>query len=126
MSEFVNPTYIGALLFVIALILIGAWMLKGIMANTGGGGGGLLRGKERRLGVVAAASVDGRRRLILLRRDDKEHLIMTGGPVDMLIEAGIEPPREDTSDRQDAPSDDTVSAAPQATTNQGTSSNDDS
>ena len=44
---------------------------------------------ERRLEVVDQANVDGRRRLILVRRDDVEHLIMTGGPVDVVIETGI-------------------------------------
>lgn len=44
---------------------------------------------ERRLEVVEQASIDGRRRLILLRRDNVEHLIMTGGPVDLVVETGI-------------------------------------
>ena len=44
---------------------------------------------DRRLDVVEHASVDGRRRLILVRRDNVEHLIMTGGPVDVVIETGI-------------------------------------
>jgi flagellar protein FliO/FliZ len=44
---------------------------------------------EPRLGVVEQVSVDGRRRLVLVRRDDVEHLIMTGGPVDVLIENNI-------------------------------------
>lgn len=45
----------------------------------------------RRLGVVEHASIDGKRRLILVRRDDVEHLIITGGPVDMVVETGIVP-----------------------------------
>jgi flagellar protein FliO/FliZ len=49
---------------------------------------------EKRIAVVEHASVDGRRRLILLRRDDVEHLIMTGGPVDVVIETGIGAPAE--------------------------------
>ncbi|MBA2125163.1 hypothetical protein DLM45_02850 [Hyphomicrobium methylovorum] len=44
---------------------------------------------ERRLAVVEFANVDSRRKLILIRRDDVEHLIMTGGPVDVLVESGI-------------------------------------
>jgi flagellar protein FliO/FliZ len=44
---------------------------------------------EKRLEVVDQANVDGRRRLVLIRRDDVEHLIMTGGPVDVVIETGI-------------------------------------
>lgn len=44
---------------------------------------------ERRLDIVEQSNVDGRRRLLLIRRDDVEHLIMTGGPVDVVIETGI-------------------------------------
>ncbi len=47
-----------------------------------------------RLAVVDYANVDGRRRLILIRRDDTEHLIMTGGPVDVVIETGIAAPEQ--------------------------------
>lgn len=48
---------------------------------------------EPRLGVTEQANVDGRRKLILVRRDDVEHLIMTGGPVDVVIETNIAAPR---------------------------------
>jgi flagellar protein FliO/FliZ len=44
---------------------------------------------EPRLSVMEQASVDSKRRLVLIRRDDVEHLIMTGGPVDVVIETGI-------------------------------------
>jgi flagellar protein FliO/FliZ len=44
---------------------------------------------EKRLDVVEQWSLDARRRLVLIRRDDVEHLIMTGGPVDVVIETGI-------------------------------------
>jgi hypothetical protein len=39
--------------------------------------------------VVDAASVDGRRRLVLIRRDNIEHLLMIGGPGDVVIEQNI-------------------------------------
>ena len=56
-------------------------------------GGWLFRPRpEPRLGVIEQASVDSRRRLVLIRRDDVEHLIMTGGPVDVVIETGIQAP----------------------------------
>jgi hypothetical protein len=47
---------------------------------------------DRRLEVVDHANVDSRRKLILIRRDNVEHLIMTGGPVDVVIETGISAP----------------------------------
>lgn len=86
-------TYVAAFIFVIALIGIGAWLLKGMTARSGSKSGSFLRGRDRRLGVVEASNVDGRRKLVLIRRDDVEHLIMTGGPVDVLVETGIHPPR---------------------------------
>jgi hypothetical protein len=58
-----------------------------------------------RLSVVEQASMDGRRKLVLIRRDDVEHLIMTGGPIDMVIETGIAAPPDDlvglAEDRQE-------------------------
>jgi flagellar protein FliO/FliZ len=51
----------------------------------------LFAGKPaRRIDIVEQAMVDGKRRLLLVRRDDVEHLVMTGGPVDLVIETGIE------------------------------------
>ena len=86
-----------AALFVLVLILVGIRLLRGGKSKGSSGGPGFLRGRERRLGVVEAASVDGRRKLILLRRDDVEHLIMTGGPVDVVVETGIEKSSDDKS-----------------------------
>src|SRR6185295_17168077 len=36
-----------------------------------------------------AASVDGRRRLVIIRRDNVEHLLMIGGPTDVVVETNI-------------------------------------
>ncbi|MEO0810399.1 MAG: hypothetical protein AAFW82_07150 [Pseudomonadota bacterium] len=44
---------------------------------------------DKRLDVVEQTIIDGRRRLVLIRRDNVEHLIMTGGPVDVVIETNI-------------------------------------
>jgi flagellar protein FliO/FliZ len=48
----------------------------------------MMRPREKRLGVVETAIVD-QTRLVLVRRDDVEHLIIVGGPVDMVVETGI-------------------------------------
>ena len=59
---------------------------------------------EPRLSVLEQASVDSKRKLVLIRRDDVEHLIMTGGPVDVVIETGIAtPPREIVESERDEP-----------------------
>jgi flagellar protein FliO/FliZ len=77
------------LAFVIVLGLIGAtaWAVRRFGAGRIGGAG--LRGRQPRLAVVDYASVDGRRRLILVRRDNVEHLVMIGGPTDVVVEPNI-------------------------------------
>ena len=72
-----------ALLLVIGLLLAIAWLFRRLV------GGGFSGHKGARLGVIEAAHVDGRRRLMLLRRDDVEHLVMIGGPNDLLVESRI-------------------------------------
>lgn len=47
------------------------------------------RNRNPRLQVLDAAAVDARRRLVLVRRDNVEHLVMIGGPTDIVIETGI-------------------------------------
>ncbi|CAN7635281.1 flagellar biosynthetic protein FliO [Rhizobium sp. LjRoot30] len=47
------------------------------------------RNRQPRLQVLDAAAVDARRRLVLIRRDDVEHLVMIGGPTDIVIETRI-------------------------------------
>lgn len=76
------------LAFVIVLGLIGATAL--MMRRLGGRiSGGGLRGRQPRLAVIDYTSVDGRRRLVLVRRDNVEHLVMIGGPTDIVVEANI-------------------------------------
>lgn len=82
---------------VAGLIVLAAFIVRGYL-TTGSPTGGFFGPKpERRLEVVDQASVDGRRRLVLVRRDDVEHLLMTGGPVDVLIEQNITPPKRQPS-----------------------------
>ncbi len=47
------------------------------------------RARQPRLGLVDAFSLDGQRQLVLVRRDNVEHLIMIGGPNDVLLETQI-------------------------------------
>jgi hypothetical protein len=75
-----------AFVAVLALIALTAWVVRRFGANRLGGN---TRGRQPRLAVIDAASVDGRRRLVLVRRDNIEHLVMIGGPTDVVIEANI-------------------------------------
>lgn len=86
-------------------VLAGYWVLKtqGLAQSPMGALFGPRA--EKRLAVVDHASVDGRRRLVLIRRDGVEHLIMTGGPVDVVIETGIGPDKSITETDLAPPSD---------------------
>jgi flagellar protein FliO/FliZ len=76
-----------AFLIVLGLIGVTAWAVRRF--GTGRLGGANARGRQPRLAVIDYASVDGRRRLILVRRDNVEHLLMIGGPTDVVVEPNI-------------------------------------
>jgi flagellar protein FliO/FliZ len=75
------------LIVVISLLFAFVWALR----RFGGErlGGSAARGRQPRLAVIDAATVDGRRRLILIRRDNVEHLLIIGGPTDVVVEQNI-------------------------------------
>ena len=76
-----------ALIVVLGLLALAFWLLRRFggerLGNTAA------RGRQPRLAVVDAAMVDGRRRLVLIRRDNIEHLLIIGGPTDVVIEQNI-------------------------------------
>jgi hypothetical protein len=76
-----------AFAIVLALLAAVMWLFK----RFGGSRLGTTtpRGRQPRLAVIDAAAVDSRRRLVLIRRDNVEHLVMIGGPSDVLIEQNI-------------------------------------
>src|SRR5262245_21024882 len=76
--------------FAIVLILIGtaAYLLRRF------GTGGLAatstqRNRQPRLAIVDATAIDARRKLVIVRRDNVEHLVMIGGPTDVVVESNI-------------------------------------
>lgn len=91
------------LLLLAAAVFAGALFLRGqlpVLSSTGAIFGPR---PEKRLDIVEQSNLDGRRRLVLIRRDDIEHLIMTGGPVDVVIETNIEPRRHRGAKAADSP-----------------------
>ena len=78
-------TAILALGIVLVLIVLGVWSLKVFFKASGNIG----RGRNRRLSVIDSVAIDPRRQLLIVRRDNVEHLILTGGPQDLVVEAGI-------------------------------------
>jgi flagellar protein FliO/FliZ len=80
-------TFFFAFVAVLALIGLTAWLVRRFATNRLGANTN--RGRMPRLAVIDAAAVDGRRRLVLVRRDNIEHLIMIGGPTDIVVESTI-------------------------------------
>ena len=76
-----------AFVVVLALIGLAAWLVRRFAGNRLGANAN--RGRMPRLAVIDAAAVDGRRRLVLVRRDNVEHLLMIGGPSDIVVEQNI-------------------------------------
>ena len=96
--------YVVALTFVLGLlggtlILVRRFSRGSAMGGTSG------RGRLPRLAVLDHATVDARRRLVLVRRDHVEHLLLIGGPTDIVVEANIvrpAPPQREAEPAREA------------------------
>jgi flagellar biogenesis protein FliO len=96
-----------AFLIVLGLIGAAAWAVRRFGSARLSGA---VRGRQPRLAVIEYATVDARRRLLLVRRDNIEHLMMVGGPTDVVVEANIvraapATARESTGPRVSVPAD---------------------
>ncbi len=78
-------TMLFALGAVLVLIVLGVWLLKMVFNVSGNA----VRGRNRRLAVVDTLALDQKRQLVMIRRDNVEHLILLGGPQDVVVETGI-------------------------------------
>ncbi|NNH65024.1 flagellar biosynthetic protein FliO [Rhizobium laguerreae] len=88
---------VGLALLLLILVL---WVIRSRAPSPFVRGG---RNRQPRLQVLDAAAVDARRRLVLVRRDDVEHLIMIGGPSDIVIESRILPAAAEQPDGASRP-----------------------
>jgi hypothetical protein len=82
------PAVLWTLLALVALVivLVIVRIVRSMTFGTFVAGG---RNRKTRLAVMDAAAVDSHRRLVLVRRDDIEHLILIGGPTDVVVERDI-------------------------------------
>ncbi|MDX8477859.1 flagellar biosynthetic protein FliO [Mesorhizobium sp. VK24D] len=87
-----GPGYVAAILWTFAalillvVILLVIKVVRNLTFGTFVAGG---RNRKTRLAVMDATAVDSHRRLVLVRRDDIEHLILIGGPTDVVVERDI-------------------------------------
>lgn len=75
---------LAAIVAALLCLLLFRLAFRGRLRLAGGG-----RSRQPRLGLVDAFDLDRQRQLIIVRRDNVEHLLMVGGPNDVLIEAQI-------------------------------------
>lgn len=108
------------LLVLLGLVLRKVWGGRLVMPGSDRSG----RSRQPRLGIVDVYDLDRQRQLLLLRRDNVEHLLLIGGPNDVVIETNIvrvagaripAPPVDMGADRFE-PSLDQPSRAPQVET----------
>ncbi|RAZ89749.1 hypothetical protein DPM33_16300 [Mesorhizobium hawassense] len=87
-----GPGYVAAILWTFAalillvVVLLVIKVVRNLTFGTFVAGG---RNRKTRLAVMDATAVDSHRRLVLVRRDDIEHLILIGGPTDVVVERDI-------------------------------------
>lgn len=90
--ESVAPGYGSALIWTLAaligllILLVVIRIVRSLTFGTFVAGG---RSRKTRLAVMDATAVDSHRRLVLVRRDDVEHLLLIGGPTDVVVEQNI-------------------------------------
>jgi hypothetical protein len=80
--------YVLAILLILALVGLVAWLLRQFSAARQALSG-TARGRQPRLAVLDHTVIDARRKLVLIRRDNVEHLILIGGPTDVVVEMNI-------------------------------------
>jgi flagellar biogenesis protein FliO len=103
-----SVTFVIAFVVVLALIGAVAWLVRRFGAARLAAG----RGRQPRLAVIDAASIDGRRKLIIIRRDNVEHLLMIGGPTDVVVETNIV--RAGAANQREAPAARSAESLPRA------------
>ncbi|WP_297580825.1 flagellar biosynthetic protein FliO, partial [Roseibium sp.] len=78
-----------AVILALAAVLLLFGLFIFILKRLTGGNVSQSRSRQPRIAVMDSATVDTRRRLVLVRRDNVEHLILIGGPSDVVVEQNI-------------------------------------
>jgi hypothetical protein len=96
---FDNVMYIITTIALIGLAGLGIWIAR----QSFGLGGTLFQNRPKRVAIIETTPIDGRHRLLLVRRDNIGHLILTGGPMDVVVETGFPLDEEIHQGDHDAP-----------------------
>lgn len=88
----IDPGFARGVLFVFTAAILFAivWAIVAFVRGlTSGRLGRARRNRQPRLAVMDTTDIDHRRQLVLVRRDHVEHLLLIGGPVDVVVEENI-------------------------------------
>jgi flagellar protein FliO/FliZ len=78
-------TAAAALIGTLGLLVLVVWAIRRF------GGVGTVRG-DRRLRMLETLALDPKRRVVLIRHDEREHVLLVGGPNDLVISSRIVSP----------------------------------
>ncbi|MBI2719454.1 MAG: flagellar biosynthetic protein FliO [Rhizobiales bacterium] len=80
LNQYANVVVAALAVLVLLILVLWIWRLYSQR----------VRGRRgQRLGVSEFHELDQTRRLVLVRRDEVEHLLLIGGPADIVVESGI-------------------------------------
>ncbi len=72
--------FIGSLVLVVGLILALTWGIRRFGPHSLGGNAG----GKRRLTIIETLTIDAKHRLVLVRKDGRDHLLLLGGPAQVV------------------------------------------
>ena len=81
----------GLSIFLLVIVVaLAVWLVKTLRPNLNMSGGHGRGGRPQRLAITDAFTLDrDGRKLVIVRRDNIEHLLLIGGPNDLLVESNI-------------------------------------
>lgn len=89
-----------SLLLLIVVVALAVWLVRTLRPTLNLSGGSARGGRPQRLAITDAFTLDrDGRKLVIVRRDNVEHLLLIGGPNDVLVESSIVRGERSTRDR---------------------------
>ncbi|MDQ0326803.1 hypothetical protein J2R99_002672 [Rhodopseudomonas julia] len=89
LTDLSTGAFAGPILLAIAVLLVILGLVVWITRRGIVPGRGAAAQRVSRLQVMETHAIDQKRRLLLIRRDQVEHLVMIGGPADIVVESQI-------------------------------------
>lgn len=79
-----------SVVLLLVVLVLAVWLVRMLRPSLNLGGSQSRGGRPQRLAITDAFSLDREgRKLVIVRRDNVEHLLLIGGPNDVLVEASI-------------------------------------